>query len=76
MRLFFGLDCSPQLKLQIDHWRDSTYKVLGAGVAAENFHVTLAFLGQCEAHKIEELLRAAGSIQESTFNLRLDQLGY
>ncbi|MBT8148315.1 MAG: RNA 2',3'-cyclic phosphodiesterase [Pseudomonadales bacterium] len=76
MRLFFGLGCSPQLQLQIDHWRDSTYKVLGTGVPAENFHVTLAFLGECKEQKLEAVLHAASSIQESQFNLHLDQLGY
>lgn len=76
MKLFFALDLPASLKVQIDNWRDATYKVLGAGVPAENFHITLAFLGECPAAKVESLTSAAADIQAPTFAVQLNELGF
>ena len=76
MKLFFALDLPASLKVQIDNWRDATYKVLGAGVPAENFHITLAFLGECQAAKLESLTSAAAGIQAQAFDVQLDELGF
>lgn len=76
MRIFFALDLAPADKLAIDHWRQKNYAVLGAGVAADNFHVTLAFAGECSSQSLEKLEQAAGALSAECFSIHFDELGY
>lgn len=76
MRLFLGLDLSVETKLAIDQWRISNYTLLGAGVPTANFHITLAFLGECKPHQLESLLDQLESIESPRFDVLLDDVGY
>lgn len=76
MRVFFALELAPVDKLSIDNWRDRNYAVLGAGVAAENLHLTLAFAGECAVPRLEDLCDGAAAIEARQFSLRMDELGY
>lgn len=42
----------------------------------ENLHITLAFLGQVEAERLDAVIAAAQSAQPRRFTLRLDEPGY
>ena len=74
LRLFFALPCPRDTAEAICTWRDG----LGLGgkpVAAENLHLTLAFLGQQPSARLEELQLLAAAIEVAPFELRLDRLG-
>jgi len=48
----------------------------GRAVAAENFHLTLAFLGSCDAAREACAHRAALGVRAKPFSLRLDRCGH
>jgi 2'-5' RNA ligase len=77
MRAFLGLEPSPQTKLAIQAWRNKALPTFEHPVAAANFHITLAFLGQISTQqqdKLEELINNLADI--SAFNVELDIVGY
>lgn len=76
MRLFLGLDLSAQTKLEIDQWRINNYSLLGPGVPAANFHITLAFLGECKPRQLDNLIEQIDAIEARPFDLQLDDIGY
>ena len=74
LRLFVALPCPRDTAEAICTWCDG----LGLGgkpVAAENLHLTLAFLGQQPSARLEELQLLAAAIEAPPFELRLDRLG-
>jgi RNA 2',3'-cyclic 3'-phosphodiesterase len=73
LRLFFGLRCPPAPRSAIAQWRDGL-GVGGKPGIAENFHLTLAFLGMQPASRLPWLQTLAGSLQCSRFELVLDSL--
>jgi 2'-5' RNA ligase len=73
LRLFFALPCPPTLATAMAAWRD-TLPPGGKPVAAENLHLTLAFLGNQPRGKLEDLKSLASSVRVSPFALCLDQL--
>ncbi|WP_455232541.1 RNA 2',3'-cyclic phosphodiesterase [Geopseudomonas aromaticivorans] len=74
LRLFFALPCPPELAEAIGIWRDSL-ALGGKPVAADNLHLTLAFLGQQPRARLEELQLLAAGIEAPPFTLDLDRLG-
>lgn len=48
----------------------------GRPVRADNMHITLAFLGEVEAERIDCIRDAADGVQAPAFTLRLERLGY
>jgi 2'-5' RNA ligase len=73
LRLFFALDCPPELAEAIVTWRDSL-QLSGRPVATANLHLTLAFLGQQPRARVPELLSLAASLRVPAFELHLDRL--
>lgn len=73
LRLFFALDCPPKLASAIAGWRDALY-LAGRAVAAENLHLTLAFLGNQPPSRVAELQQLAATLQLPGFDLHLDRL--
>ncbi|EFF03751.1 2'-5' RNA ligase [Escherichia coli B185] len=75
-RLFFAIDLPAEIREQIIHWR-ATHFPLEAGrpVAADNLHLTLAFLGEVSAEKEKALSLLAGRIRQPGFTLTLDDAG-
>lgn len=55
MRLFLALDVKPGDKKAINKWRDETLSIDAKPVDKENFHITLAFIGQIEKQELEAL---------------------
>lgn len=74
LRLFFALPCPPELAEALCLWRDGL-ALGGKPVAADNLHLTLAFLGQQPRARLEELQLLAAGIEAPPFDLQLDRLG-
>jgi len=56
MRLFLALDIDQQDKSAIDTWRSEFISTTAKAVPAENFHITLSFIGQREEEELEALV--------------------
>ena len=75
-RLFFALELPKAIQKQIIHWRAAHFADdAGRPVAADNLHLTLAFLGDVSAEKQRALSAMAGRIQQPPFTLTLDDAG-
>ncbi len=56
-RLFFAIDLPAEIREQIIHWRATHFPPeAGRPVAADNLHLTLAFLGEVSAEKRRRFL--------------------
>ncbi|MFY0731676.1 RNA 2',3'-cyclic phosphodiesterase [Pseudomonas sp. NFX15] len=75
-RLFFALDCAPGPRREIAQWRSALQLRNGRPVPAENFHLTLLFLGAVGVAQIGEICTAAAAIRVPGERLavRLDRL--
>lgn len=74
-RLFFAIDLPAEIREQIIRWRATHFPPeAGRPVAADNLHLTLAFLGEVSAEK-EKALSLAGRICQPGFTLTLDDAG-
>ena len=72
-RLFFAIDLPAEIREQIIHWRATHFPPeAGRPVAADNLHLTLAFLGEVSAEKEKALSLLAGRIRQPGFTLTLD----
>lgn len=77
MRVFFALTPPPSIKLAIDAWRDKAFPSFTSPVKANNFHITLAFLGQITEAQLDSLSQyIVGHLKIKSFPLTLDYLGY
>ena len=85
MRLFFALDPTAELKRQIDGWRDVSFRELAISgrarpVPPDNFHLTLAFIGEVAQRDLESLCEQADAIvgheTAGSGQLNLRQIGY
>lgn len=75
-RLFFALELPSAVQKQIVQWRATHFpEDAGRPVAADNLHLTLAFLGEVSAEKQRALATLAGRIQQPGFTLHLDDAG-
>ena len=75
-RLFFAIDLPAEIREQIIHWRAKHFPPeAGRPVAADNLHLTLAFLGEVSAEKEKALSLLAGRIRQPGFTLTLDDAG-
>ncbi|MTH45160.1 RNA 2',3'-cyclic phosphodiesterase [Intestinirhabdus alba] len=75
-RLFFALALPDATREEIIRWRAECFPPeAGRPVAADNLHLTLAFLGEVSAEKRRALTQLAGRIRQPGFTLRLDDAG-
>lgn len=85
MRIFFALDLTPDAKLEIESWRDRSFRDLAIGgtarpVPAGNFHITLAFIGEIAEYQLESICNGVEeplsgmSIEPGEINF--NELGY
>ena len=77
MRLFFALWPDDAVRARLAHWSRELHAVCGGRpMRAENLHLTLAFLGNVEDARVDEVERAAGEVELSAATLVLDTPGY
>ncbi|MFT5838326.1 MAG: 2'-5' RNA ligase [Flavobacteriales bacterium] len=77
MRAFLGLSPDANTKLAIDTWRNKALPNLETLVHADNFHVTLAFLGNVTSEQLEVIIRLIDEMPKITdFDVSLNLLGY
>ncbi len=76
MRLFIGLDIAAQDALAIADWRARMLPPLTRPVPPENFHVTLAFLGDVTSRQLDPLVEQLDQITGTPFALAIDEVGY
>ncbi|WLH33498.1 RNA 2',3'-cyclic phosphodiesterase [Pseudomonas sp. FP2196] len=70
-RLFFALDCPPAQRKAIAQWRSELSLRAGKSVPADNFHLTLLFLGAVPLAQIGEVCEAAGKVHTPGEPLRI-----
>ena len=76
-RLFFALWPDDSVRQAINPLSQPVIQSLtGKAVVPDNWHITLAFLGEVENTARPCLHQAAASVQASHFSLCLDKLGY
>jgi 2'-5' RNA ligase len=77
VRLFFALWPDEQVRARLARCaRELRTSCGGRPVPAQRLHMTLAFLGDADDKKIEEVERAAGEVAPRALSLVLDQPGY
>jgi 2'-5' RNA ligase len=70
-RLFFALDCGAQQRRAIAQWRGALQLRSGRPVPAENFHLTLKFLGAVGVAQIADICTAAAKVRVPGVALRV-----
>ncbi len=55
-RTFFAIELSPQVKTKLLTFQDRLLSLEGNPINANNFHITLSFLGELSERKIETIL--------------------
>jgi 2'-5' RNA ligase len=73
-RYFFALDLIPQDKLAIDHWRATALHLPFKVMDQQNFHITLAFLGEVDEAGKQGLLDEAEQIAAKLRPIKPKQL--
>lgn len=75
-RLFFALGCAPEQRKAIARWRGELRLRSGRPVPAENFHLTLLFLGAVDVAQIAQICRAAAQVRTPgvALSVALDRL--
>ena len=75
-RLFFALDCPPAQRKAIAQWRSELGLRTGKPVPADNFHLTLLFLGAVPLAQIGEVCEAASKVRTpgEVLNISLDRV--
>jgi len=63
-RLFFALDISKKDKDSIANWRDQTLKLPYKAITQDNFHITLAFLGNTTSEQQQHLTNQATKLAQ------------
>ncbi|OUS31817.1 2'-5' RNA ligase [Thalassotalea sp. 42_200_T64] len=77
-RCFFGLNPNTVDKNIIAGWRGKCLPENNKNVAVNNFHITLAFLGNINSSQIKQLIDSANDIKldSGLINIHLNQLGF
>ncbi|MBV4459004.1 RNA 2',3'-cyclic phosphodiesterase [Pseudomonas sp. COR58] len=70
-RLFFALDCPPAQRKAIAQWRSALSLRAGKPVPADNFHLTLLFLGAVPLAQIAPVCEAAAKVGTPGAALRI-----
>ncbi|MGE8068024.1 RNA 2',3'-cyclic phosphodiesterase [Pseudomonas sp. NPDC089569] len=75
-RLFFALGCAAAQRRDIAKWRSALQLRSGRPVPADNFHLTLKFLGAVATAQVADICTAAASVRTSGARLTvvLDRL--
>ena len=77
MRLFFAINFSEETKFQLSNLCDELQAKPARGnfSAPENLHLTLAFLGECDAKQLDDAKVALDSLKIEEMDVQIDRLG-
>ena len=77
MRLFIAINFSEDTRAQLVSMRDElrSRSKRGNFSAAENLHLTLAFLGECDAKRTAAAKSAVGAVAFEPFPLKIERAG-
>ncbi len=75
LRIFFALWPDSIVRRALSSWQGKL-EGMGRAMRPGNLHVTLVFLGNVEASRLEALQLAASEIEASRFDLCLDEVRY
>ncbi len=78
MRIFVGLDITPEIRQSIRTFLDSMrpYAPEAKWVAAESLHITLKFLGEQPGERVDEIHRALARVPGSGFEVSFRNCGF
>lgn len=80
MRVFFGLELTQEVALEVATWRDRQFAHAGREVPPADFHVTLAFVGELGEPALERLCHSVDDWLDRDRlpggELSLDRTGY
>jgi len=77
MKLFFALWPDDAPRRELGRWAATLHRLCtGRRTPTDNLHITLAFLGQIDAVRLDAVVAAAKSVQPRRFTLRMDEPGY
>lgn len=77
MRLFIAINFNNETRAQLIALRDELRSCLKCGnfTPDENLHLTLAFLGECDAKQTSTVKAAMDAIRFEPFNIEIDRIG-
>ena len=77
MRLFIACHFSKEAQKEMERMREALrrHAEKGSFTRSENFHLTLAFLGETEKEKIENIKRCMAQSAGSAFEMKLQNIG-
>lgn len=75
-RCFLAITPDPDTCLAIHAWRERSWHTLGRAVPAQNYHMTMAFLGNISARQRQVLDETMDGLSIAPLQLRLDKTGY
>jgi 2'-5' RNA ligase len=77
LRLFFALWPDDAARAALEQWSTAIHRVAGGrATRGDSIHVTLAFLGDCDPTRLDELKAAAASVRVRPFELVFDEAGF
>ena len=76
MRTFFAVTPDAHTCVAINKWVRLCWPALAKPVAVQNYHITLAFLGETSAGQLRFIEEAMEDFQAPAFGLRLTETGY
>jgi 2'-5' RNA ligase len=77
LRLFFALWPDDAARAALERWSTAVHRVAGGrATRGDSIHMTLAFLGDCDPARLDELKAAAASVRMRPFELVLDEAGF
>lgn len=75
-RLFFAVDLASSIKTQLIQLQDTHQEIEGRPVAAENFHITLSFLGNTSDKQLETILDGICPLTQPAFEVSTEDSFY
>jgi RNA 2',3'-cyclic 3'-phosphodiesterase len=77
LRLFFALWPDDVARAALEGWSTAIHRVAGGrATRGDSIHMTLAFVGDCDPQRLDELKAAAAGVRVRPFDLVLDEAGF
>ena len=77
LRLFFALWPDDAARAALERWSATIHRAAcGRATRGDSIHMTLAFLGDCDPDRLDELKATAAGVRVRPFELVLDDAGF